>query len=50
MATIPTKLFSTLLIVAILLAGCAKKVTSDDVIKAFKDAGLEAEHTSNDQR
>jgi len=40
-----SKLSSTLLIIAILLTGCAKQVTSEDVVKAFKDAGLEAENT-----
>ncbi len=38
------KLLSLLLIAAFLLASCAKAPTSDDVIKSFKAAGLEAEN------
>lgn len=39
------KILFTLLIVALLTSACAKQITGDDVVAAFKAAGLEAENT-----
>lgn len=40
------KLFSLVLIFAFISTSCAKQVTGDDVVAAFKAAGLEAENPS----
>lgn len=39
------QLLTLMIIISLALAGCGKQVTSEDVIKSFKDAGLEAENT-----
>jgi len=38
------RLISILMISAIAISSCGSKITGDDVIKSFKDAGLEAEN------
>lgn len=41
-----TKLLIILSVVSMLISGCGSQVTGDDVIAAFKAAGLEAENPS----
>jgi hypothetical protein len=41
------KLLAALLITAIFISGCAKTVTSGDVLAAFKAAGLEETHITS---
>jgi len=39
------KLLVIIIVMAAIISGCASQVTGDDVVAAFKDAGLEAEST-----